>query len=343
MTAADDRDRRLVAFVAGALSGRPPAPGASELCWPEALGPAGADRLAEAVRLGVLRFLCREIGWPVLPFVAPSADRVLRGRLWDARATGRLHLTFSTEALRMACAAMAVGPGSPVPPAVRQVLDRPPLAHNGDLLAHALLCRAVGHAAVRSPLLAVTAHPSADTEALAAGLACLERVLEPDLRPLLPWLLRAWAAAWAESEPLRFAGRLETVAAAHTWHARILSATVTLAVRRGALDLLAGPMRYYARILVHAGSPAGWLDRFEALGRGRRLVERRQAATAWLTALAPLRDIETARRQALADHPVDRTGDQALLLQLWSELELDRALAGAEAIHHAVLPGVGAA
>lgn len=349
--------RSFLPFVRSLLTGRPPSkpPGRLPMRHPDALTAEVVTALEDMVGKSVGRWLFAGLGWRQRPITDPEDDEeVLTVRLWEEDAWGDLRLRYSAESVDALLLAWNTNARTEdVPYAARQrrkkrssnrrnvreserrgALDRNrasdiarlqklSLKANGDVLLHHLAFRPQRYNIERSLIDAWLHSPLNQMAYYALGEAPTEnipRLLSPDLRPLLPWIVSEWPAIWRQHRGTLFqsASRFSAVkrhqAACWTEWIRIVRAEARP-------DLLVPLVEGYRNELRHAQRD---LRQLNGLIKEMRLSERQAFRDTWARALAPLQQLRDAWQQAHARHPIDRLGPDKIFLNATAESNLPR-------------------
>jgi len=324
------RSADLVQAAIGLFDGQAPAPlGGSR--WQVGTAQArftleAAEALAQLIPAGVLTWLTRNGGWRAVEVAAPGAPRPRRGvrllspEVWD----GGLSLAFGEAA--MDAVVLAAHRRFRLPSGD---MRKPPGDWtNGDLLAHHICWQALRVAPglsaeqddqrywLDNPLTRVclqTGRP--------AGERDLERLMAPDLAPLLPWLRFHLVACWSA----RLVDRAgESVPRRAVAVARLLELWLAAVERLERPDM--------ALPLLDMMEPVErWTDSVARMDRGDRRVrhplqgeaplltfeQRQQARGAVARLVRSLTPLEALHRRVLSLHPVEREAQDLLLLRAW--------------------------
>ena len=321
---------------------------------PRALTASAANAVREAVRRGVWAYLVREGGWRRTPFIDPARDRVAEGRLWQA--PNLPPLAFSAVSIRLLIELFNATRSRPTTaqttPVDRLALTAVELPldpkRSGDLLLHHVVFRRLvetwpkgddwqcswhpGFAA--NPLNLMTHGHLFDLEDQDLE-PCLNRLLDDDLRPYLPWLAHAWVGRWARVEPDRLATRdsLRVLSERQGRIWRVWMRSLTSAER---YDGLVPFIVFWSGLDTF---PA--LKEFEQLAAGCRLEERAELARPWVELLELAVELHATAEEVRALHPIEREAVHQLFLTACGEHDLDAAVARIEGLIQRLRPSLG--
>lgn len=348
---------------------------------PDLLTQEAVEALAEIAKQATLQFLCRRGGWQQQPFTLPHEENPQRGRLWDQRVWSDLHLAFTSDSINLLLAIFNLTRRFPKqnPPPIKAAkkterkkektpYERFVVRHqkhkedsvrwlkqytpksNGDLLLHHLIFRQLyaRHQFERyvpvepfanNPLNVMTHFalfaPHEEEE------QPFERLLEPDFRPLLPWLTSEWVVQWLLLEPRRWDTDLEGFNRFNLRQRCVFTAWCALADDEEHWDLLLPLVDYYHKLLDKRGPKKQWLSTFQAMIQGLRIVERQAHSALWAGTFLPAREIKRAYDQARILHPIDREAPQRLFMDEVQRLVFDEDLHALEDLIEELLPTLG--
>lgn len=314
---------KWIPFLVRLLSGQPagtqgdPIPQEDET----ALTQEAVKTVCELSNHAVWRFLSKECGWnaEAAPAITETGWRT-KGRLWQE---GRIKLTFSSAIFELLLGAYnrAVDPQA-------EVRIPAPDNPNGDVLLTFLVFRgAVTCKPIRmmddgelalwldNPLIALWAGERFGS--MVEGVAW-ERLLEPDLRPALPWILQWMGREWTkQARGLWETRKLSTIAAWYEARYAAVEGLIRVATASGQVDLLKFLLGVLAR-------EAEYFDEAEVVFRqrteGLRLSDRQAASRAWIDFLELRESLRREHAAIRSEHPIDREPAGAAFLDAFESL-----------------------
>ena len=315
-------NRELIPFAIGLFTGEPAARSQRSgvpLLGRDALTREAVEGLSEVIRRGALRWLCVERGgWLELQYPNPETDDVLCGRVWDTPLRGLRFSHQSLDAVRCGHDLLRCADTRAQRSAARELSALTPRL-GGDVLCHHLVLRAAGDGRTGlrpDPLSALSWPEGFEPAQTEAALGQLEALLDSDLGPALPWLLRAATGDWPVPADARWhLDAFERFASART---AALWAMNRLATGHERWDLLAGPMRYFRRVRETLGEQRRRFDQLTARLPYRRRLE---LGRAWASELDRSGDGVQAYEAARRSHPVDREAAAKVLMSSFHELD----------------------
>jgi hypothetical protein len=326
---------------------------------PEAMTREAVEALQVIMNRGTLAFLCREGGWRRLALVREGHEHPVEGvrivdpRVW--REVGELRFgAAGLEALVIGFNAVTLEPptrGSDQERARRKRTRTEDGAwrvprHNGDLLVHHVVGRRVEalgvplHAPERRYLRANPLTRVVEMTQTSTAASDVERVLDDDLRALLPWLDRYIVGHWER----HFSTMWTTLEIFDDFQRRasaILEAWIERSHQRGRRDLLRMPLELFSRLFVGRDVEARWQQRFDALMQGISHRERRGYQERWARTLGQATALREAYRQARNVHPIDREAADKIFMRDYEARSFDEVAGRAEALAREISGVIG--
>ncbi|MEL6349878.1 MAG: hypothetical protein AAFV53_42640 [Myxococcota bacterium] len=347
--------RLFVPFCRSLLTGRRPGPPTERIPVrePDALTAEAIRALQDMIGKSVGRWLFAGLGWRRRSIVDPDDDEeVITARLWDASAWGALQLHYtavSVDTLLLAWNTSVRKTTSQTQQKHRKkrnqedplqrrmrllgqdvaALRRLVLSTNGDLLLHHLILRPMLpnlSAEHRSAWFQNPLNQMAFFDVAGESDDALERLMKPDLLPLMPWIAAEWPALWRLRAGDLLRASVGPFLEAKRRQARLWARWITLAEDAERIDLLVPLMVGYIDQLRRA---RGEQQRLQAMTRQLRLSERQEHRDVWAAALEPLQTLRAIGARALGRHPIDRLAVEKIYLAAAAELDLnDLAMRG---------------
>ena len=285
---------------------------------------------------GTLAFLCRAGGWRALSYAPVGASQPRqRVRLTHEQLWSELHLCFGDEAidaLIIAFNGVCQAGGQQLPNQKRGKRSKSyptsrtmAFERNGDLLVHHIVWFKIRQAPfkvhtnywsylTRNPLTRIARLDLRSSSAQEV----LERLLLPDINPLLPWLSAHLVRCWVRELETRW-DSLERFDRLNTGMAELFEQLLHVAQQQERRDLLRPVVAFFREHFAREGLEQVWEQSFNRLARDLRIADRDAYRRTWARAMMAGWRLWEEYTEARSVHPVDREGADRVFMELIEE------------------------
>ncbi len=305
--------------------------------------------LEQVVSRGTLAFLCRQGGWRSISWARAGREEPHRDtRLISERVWRGLDLTYgdeSLDALLMAYNAVCQQGGQTPPPGPRKGRRRGAypmskamgFANNGDLLVHHILWSKLASAPFtvdgkywtffKNNALTRVARLDASVD----GDKMLERLLKPDLEPLMPWLGTHITRQWLRQIEGR-GDSLEKFNRVNQGMVTYFEGLLEVSRTQGRRDVLVPVLEFFRAHLAKEEVEQDWLRTFNRLTRDFRFADRDEYRRLWGRAVRVGWTLFEEYGHARAIHPVDRESPDRVYMEAFERHDYEELAHRARAL-----------